>query len=96
MLRIDIEECMSPRDRDSWPRRTQSARANERGGMTLNNQNRLSPELTGADSGSARRNYGRYVELAREAMARGDQIEAENCRQHAEHYFRVMSDLSKR
>ena len=64
--------------------------------MILNNQNRLSPELTGADSGSARRNYDRYVELAREAMARGDQIEAENCRQHAEHYFRLLIDHSNR
>jgi hypothetical protein len=41
-------------------------------------------------SGNAHRNYERYIALAREAMSRGDSIEAENCYQHAEHYFRVM------
>ena len=41
-------------------------------------------------SGNAHRNYERYIALAREAMLRGDSIEAENCYQHAEHYFRVM------
>ena len=38
------------------------------------------------------RNYERYIALAREATSRGDLIEAENCNQHAEHYFRVMRD----
>jgi Domain of unknown function (DUF4167) len=33
--------------------------------------------------------YLRYLELAREAMASGDRIAAENLYQHAEHYFRV-------
>ena len=38
---------------------------------------------------NARRNYERYLVLAREATQRGDPIEAENCYQHAEHYLRV-------
>jgi hypothetical protein len=41
---------------------------------------------------NASRNYERYIALAREATLRGDVIEAENCNQHAEHYFRVMRD----
>ena len=43
-------------------------------------------------SANAARNYERYIALAREATLRGDLIEAENCNQHAEHYFRVMRD----
>jgi uncharacterized protein DUF4167 len=41
-------------------------------------------------SGNAQRNYERYLALAREASLNGDAVEAENCYQHAEHYFRVM------
>ena len=41
-------------------------------------------------SGSAERNYKRYAELAREAAVRGDDVEVQNCYQHAEHYFRTM------
>ena len=41
---------------------------------------------------NARRNYERYLALAREAALKGDIIEAENCHQHAEHYFRVMRE----
>ena len=42
-------------------------------------------------SGNARRNYERYMELAREAAVRGDEVEVQNCYQHAEHYFRTMN-----
>ena len=42
-------------------------------------------------SGNARRNYERYMELAREAAVRGDDVEVQNCYQHAEHYFRTMN-----
>ena len=41
---------------------------------------------------NAQRNYERYVALARDAASLGDLIEAENCYQHAEHYFRVMRE----
>jgi hypothetical protein len=40
-------------------------------------------------AGNAHRNYERYMALAREANSHGDLIEAENCYQHAEHYFRL-------
>ena len=33
----------------------------------------------------------KYLVLAREAAASGDHVEAENCRQHAEHFFRVIN-----
>jgi Domain of unknown function (DUF4167) len=42
-------------------------------------------------SGNAKRTYERYVELAREAAVRGDDVEVQNCYQHAEHYFRTMN-----
>jgi hypothetical protein len=35
------------------------------------------------------------VALAREATLNGDPVEAENCYQHAEHYFRVMRERSR-
>jgi hypothetical protein len=31
------------------------------------------------------------VALAREAAVRGDDVEVQNCYQHAEHYFRTMN-----
>ena len=46
----------------------------------------------GNGSGNAQRNYERYLALAREAALSGDNVEMENCYQHAEHYFRVMND----
>ena len=56
--------------------------------------NRADPRRAqnGSSVGNAKRNYERYVELAREASRRGDPIEAENFYQHAEHYYRVMRD----
>jgi hypothetical protein len=41
--------------------------------------------------GNAYQVFERYVALAREAVASGDRIAAENLYQHAEHYFRVMN-----
>ncbi len=40
----------------------------------------------------AKRNYERYIELARAAVSAGDPIEGENLYQHAEHYFRAMKE----
>jgi hypothetical protein len=34
----------------------------------------------------------RYVAMARAAAQAGDVVEAENCYQHAEHYFRLMRE----
>jgi hypothetical protein len=39
---------------------------------------------------SARQQYERYLARAREAQVVGDEIEMENCYQHAEHYFRAL------
>jgi hypothetical protein len=39
----------------------------------------------------ARRNYERYMVLARAEAASGNVIGAENYYQHAEHYYRLMS-----
>jgi hypothetical protein len=41
-------------------------------------------------AGNARQHYERYLVRAREAQVSGDEVETENCYQHAEHYFRVM------
>jgi hypothetical protein len=41
---------------------------------------------------NARRNYERYLELARAAAVSGDLIAAENYLQHAEHYLRSMGE----
>ena len=38
----------------------------------------------------ARRQYERYLALARTAVLNGDDVEAQNCYQHAEHFFRTM------
>jgi orotidine-5'-phosphate decarboxylase len=43
-------------------------------------------------AGNAARNYERYLALAREATLNGDIVEAGNCYQYAEHYFRVMRE----
>jgi hypothetical protein len=50
------------------------------------------PGRQASSAGSAHRNYERYLALAREATLNGDTVEAENCYQHAEHYFRVMNN----
>lgn len=41
---------------------------------------------------NARARYARYLAMARAAAQAGDVVEAENCYQHAEHYFRVMRE----
>jgi hypothetical protein len=48
----------------------------------------------GNAAANARRNYERYLVLARDAASSGDTVEMENCYQHAEHYFRVMQETS--
>lgn len=39
---------------------------------------------------NAKRNYERYMALAKDAEQAGDPIQSENYYQHAEHYLRVM------
>jgi hypothetical protein len=40
--------------------------------------------------GNAKASHDRYVVLARAAASAGDQVQAENLYQHAEHYCRLM------
>jgi hypothetical protein len=49
-------------------------------------------QLQNGSADNAHRKYERYLALAREAALSGDSVEAENCYQHAEHYFRVMRE----
>jgi hypothetical protein len=42
---------------------------------------------------NVQRNYERYLALARAEALAGDRIAAENYFQHAEHYFRSMSEI---
>lgn len=42
--------------------------------------------------GNARQVYEKYLTLARDAYSAGDRIAAEAYYQHAEHYFRILSD----
>jgi Domain of unknown function (DUF4167) len=50
------------------------------------------PAHQGDARAHAKRNYERYIELARAAVQAGDEIEGENFYQHAEHYFRSMKE----
>ena len=54
------------------------------------NSDRTSRRNPGNDLANAKRNYERYMALARAASLTGDSVETENCYQHAEHYFRLM------
>jgi hypothetical protein len=49
------------------------------------------PRPQAKNAQSAEKNYERYLALARAEALRGDRIAAENYFQHAEHYFRSMS-----
>jgi Domain of unknown function (DUF4167) len=62
------------------PRRSQVRKSEPEG---VRNQNARDPQ-------NARRNYERYLALARAEALTGDRIAAENYFQHAEHYFRSM------
>ena len=74
------------------PQRRRPQSSGQRGRMPLNRQNGQRSNAPGRDNGNARRNYDRYIALAREAHLAGDIIEMENFYQHAEHYFRVMRE----
>ncbi len=44
--------------------------------------------------GNAHQVFERYISMARDATASGDRISAENFYQHAEHYYRIMSETT--
>lgn len=42
--------------------------------------------------GNATQVYEKYIQLARDAQGSGDRVMAENMLQHAEHYYRILSE----
>jgi hypothetical protein len=62
--------------------RSRPVRRNEHSGF---------PRPQANNAQSAEKNYERYLALAQAEALRGDRIAAENFFQHAEHYFRSMS-----
>ena len=68
---------------NAMPRSSHPTRRNEPSGF-------LHPQAMNAQS--AQRNYERYLALARAEALAGDRIVAENYFQHAEHYFRTLSE----
>jgi len=49
------------------------------------------PKRGGNVIADARQQYERYLALAHAAVLNGDDVEAQNCYQHAEHFFRQMT-----
>lgn len=70
------------------------------GKMHNNNRRRYGGNGGGRENNAgkiknATANRDKYQNLARDAMASGDRVEAENFLQHAEHYYRVLSILQE-
>jgi Domain of unknown function (DUF4167) len=83
---------LDTRNRNFRLQRRRPPTGGELGGLALNNQHRQQSSTQGRNGANVRRNYDRYIALAKEAYTRGDTIEMENCYQHAEHYFRMMRE----
>ena len=67
---------------NATPRRSKSRRTESPG----------HPRAQARNSQNAQRSYERYLVLARAEALTGDRIAAENYYQHAEHYFRSMTE----
>ena len=68
-------------------------RGRNRRNNNQNNANR-SMESNGPDvkvRGTAKQIFEKYEVLARDAASSGNRVKAENCRQHAEHYLRIVN-----
>jgi hypothetical protein len=74
---------LKPEATNAMSRKSQSTRRNEPSGP---------PRPQARNAQNAQRNYERYLALARAEAVAGDRIAAENYFQHAEHYFRSMSE----
>lgn len=75
--------------------RGRSRNNNNKNNHNHNHSNR-SLDSNGPDvkiRGSASTIYDKYVTMARDAMSSGNRVKAENLRQHAEHYLRVVNEL---
>lgn len=59
-----------------------------------NNNHTNKHHNNGARLRQAQQNYEKYQNLAREALSSGDRVLAENHFQHADHFYRVVQDLT--
>lgn len=73
------------------PRRGRG-RSGRRPNIPTRSQNFDSNGPEGRVRGNAQQVYEKYLALARDAQVSGDRVLAEAFQQHAEHYYRVMSD----
>ena len=68
-------------------------RPNNRGSAPYTRSRATPFQHRGATSpADAKRQYERYLALARAALMNGDAVEAQNFYQHAEHFFRTMRE----
>lgn len=75
--------------------RMKRQRGRSRRSNNQNNSNR-SLESNGPDvkvRGTAKQIFDKYETLARDAASSGNRVKAENCRQHAEHYLRIVNEI---
>ncbi len=80
--------------------RKKSPSQNNNSGFSGGNQQRNKPRFSGGqghnNNGRPRKNYGamreKYLAQARDAMAAGDRVLAENYFQHADHCFRMIAE----
>jgi hypothetical protein len=79
--------------RDSFHRNSRQRGPNRRPGSSFGSANASARRRGDGNNGvaNAKRQYERYLALAQAALLSGDAVEAQNCYQHAEHYYRVMS-----
>jgi hypothetical protein len=81
--------------------RPSRGRPNNRAALPqLRSRGMQSQQGGGNSPADAKRQYERYLALARTALVNGDAVEAQNFYQHAEHFFRTMreqdaNDLAK-
>lgn len=73
------------------PRRVRSRNGIARPNLPSRGQTFDSSSQDGRIRGSARQVYEKYLMLARDSNAVGDRVASENFSQHAEHYFRLLS-----
>jgi Domain of unknown function (DUF4167) len=91
-----VEEDAPRSGRSKMPKkfpRPSRGRPNNRG-PAPNFRSRATPSQQGGGHSlaDAKRQYERYLALARAALMNGDDIEAQNFYQHAEHFLRTMRE----
>jgi len=72
-------------------------RSRGRGNRRSNGAGRSSGNVNDAKSrNNANQTHEKYLALARDALAGGDRVAAENYFQHADHYYRVVAGKNER